>query len=77
MSAHDYKGHTIRVDTLDGARPWAVYVDGVLVFGRGERVRRRLAFTSAQNALKAGKATVNKMLRAQQRAEQKLIEGGL
>jgi len=64
VSTHDYKGHTIRVDTLEGVRPWAVWVDGALVYGNGDRVRRRLAYSTAAAALDAGKKHVRVLLAA-------------
>jgi hypothetical protein len=63
MSTHEYKGHAIRVEARPGAaRPWGVWVDGVELFGQGDRVRRRLAYGTAAAALDAGKRHVRERL---------------
>lgn len=65
MSTHEYKGHTIRVEARPAAaRPWGVWVDGVELFGSGDRVRRRLAYGTAAAALDAGKRCVRALAAA-------------
>jgi hypothetical protein len=65
VSSHEYKGHAIRVEARPGAaRPWGVWVDGVELFGQGDRVRRRLAYGTAAAALDAGKRSVRALIAA-------------
>lgn len=65
MSSHEYKGHKIKVEARPGAaRPWGVWVDGVELFGSGDRVRRRLAYGTAAAALEAGKRCVRALAAA-------------
>lgn len=65
MSSHEYKGHKIKVEARPGAaRPWGVWVDGVELFGSGDRVRRRLAYGTAAAALDAGKRCVRALIAA-------------
>jgi hypothetical protein len=57
-----YQGHVIRVDRVGGARPFAVWIDGVMLMGTGRRVRRRLAYSKVLDALQVGRKHVRELL---------------
>lgn len=60
MTQEWFMGHRIDVTQLQGARPWAVYVDQELLYGR--RIRRRLAYSSREAALAAGRKHVRELV---------------
>ncbi len=65
--SEDLLGRHIEVRKLDGARPWAVFVDGVLVMGNGLRIHRRLAYSTKEAAAAAGRKFVRELEREAKR----------